>query len=238
MASSVTSPEPRRLQWLLSSPELKEIEQKIGVEKWQELVRIFTRIPLDYAGHNRRYRDVIALQKRIVKKCRELSKLLSTYNTSNWYFDLESSPLHGMVIEELFDKYWLSIIESMRFAYRNGEIALDILRRHFVGLFLLDPSPLLFRLLDKYANAIESEKMDTRSKALFQFTYGKLTLKEFTKRVVFFFLQYYWPPKKRAPNKEAALIVNGILGLSGKKMVTANDITQMNKQNRRRYHRE
>lgn len=134
----------------------------------------------------------------------------------------------------------MQALESLPYQYAPF-VADDIAKKCVIGLCLVNPTNFLVDILQVYADVIESNDIDIENKALLhpRFTSGKLTFKEFTKRVVYFLLEQNWPKiKRRAPNKETAIVVNIIVGLRGANTVTANDITQMNRKTRRRYYKE
>lgn len=225
--------------------EVDAIVATIGADKWKELLGIFYALPSEFQNKVRRPGEIAASERRQVRYCRKLADALEQHNPFTLRQDIHSSPFSGLIARELlresgFGKSLVNVLEVLPRAYKPA-IAIEMIKQCIFGLWLADPTPVLVRTLRAFADAIEKGKMDPATAAMLfpQFTQGKLNVKEFTKRVVFFLLEHNWPEtSRRPPNKETALVVNVILGLRGKRAVTANDISQMNKKTRRRYYKD
>lgn len=220
---------------LNASPELTHVRSAVGKRRWPTLADFFIGLPDEYDKLGGRIEEVHKRQMRVAQLSRELADLLKDHRPEQYQESL-TSKFQGLVAKHIMTPAWAESLDALRDRYAPL-VARDKLRRIFMGVYLLDPSTLLTQLLKRYADVIEREPFNKYYLLLFRYTHGKLTKKEFVKRTVFAFLQHYWS-KRRAPNKEAALIANAVLGLRGAAAVTANDITQMNKKTRRRYYKE
>lgn len=214
---------------------IEGIADKIGQDKWEELVGFFSKLDITYEEHIRRPKDIEKQFKNQITLCHKLAMSLEDYNPHNWC-QLLDSPFSGLIAKEVFNEDWLYALQSTERTYAPA-VAKDIVTRCFIRLYLADPATFLARTLREYAAILESFSIDNHSAALLKVAHGKINFKEFTKRIVFNMIKACWP-SKRAPNKETAYIVNIILGLDGNDSVTGNDISQMNKKTRRTYYKD
>lgn len=219
---------------------IEKIVQSVGKHKWKYLTAIFQQLPADFESYVRRPRELAIAKQRMAKQCRDLANLIGR-NTLSPQTDIYDSPFHGLVAKQVFTIEWLWALQGLRCSRPTVENALNAAHRCFYGLYLTDAGTTIVKLLRGYADALDKWKPEMRVETLQTFAYGKLDEKQFVKRVVFFLLDKELNPDKRrggAPNQETATIVNAILGLRGKNKVTANQITQMNKKTRTKYHKE
>lgn len=222
------------------SRTIKCLEQRVGENRWRELVSIFGDLPGDYELFVKRPALLLKAKKKLTKQCRDMADLMERENLEP-QTEFFESPFHGLLAKQIFTIEWFWALQGLRFRCRTPKDAADVASRCFLGLYMTSPSKAISRILRGYAGALDTWKPGNREAAILYFAYGRLNKKEFVKRVVFFLLNLELNPSNKkggAPNKETAAIVNAILGLRGQKSVKANNITQMNKKTRAKYHKD
>lgn len=227
------------------SRNVDAIAAQFAPSEWTRLIGIFASLLEHYADRVVKPRAIMRNARKTVSQCRALATLLETFDASSlsaWAPEdgPGASTFHGMVARHVLHRYWVQALEALRSAVHPA-VAQDIAQHCVWNLVLTPPEKLLTGLLRDYANKVENFKLGTATSLLNNplFTRGKLTEKEFVKRMVFFLLHGLAPKtRRRAPNKETAIVANIILGLSGRSAVTANEVCQMNKSTRRQYYKE
>lgn len=222
------------------NPPLNKIMRVIGEKRWNKLAEIFLDLPNDFELYVRRPREVHKAKLRMAKQCRNLAALIASDSLDN-LTDFYESPFNGLVAKQVFTIDWFLALQALRYSRPTVKDALNIANKCFYGLYLVDASRTLVRMLRGYADALDIWKPAYRVKVLHTFAYGKLDKEEFVKRAVFFLLAREMnlvKPLGCAPNQATAAIVNIVLRLRGKSKVTANNITQMNKKTRTKYYKE
>lgn len=214
---------------------IEKIANEIGVENWRMILGILSSLPSDYERKVRKPRELAISLDKISRLSDELSTLIEENKLHDLFSDLES-PMNGIIAKHIISENWVDALESLNSKYCPN-IAYDIAKKCFYGLLLIDPSKHLSLILKEYGEILRKAEIDERTSAMMLFAGGKLSLKEFVKRVTFFLLSSY-SNRKVSPNKETAIAVNVVLGLSGKYIVTANHISQMNKKTRRKYYKD
>lgn len=215
---------------------LEKIAFSIGEERWAELAGIFTQLPSDFTNYVQRPRELLETRNQQIVLSNKLASMLDKSKFTH-LDNILDSPFSGLLAKQVLSIEWYWALRSLRHSSRSIEDATHVAKHCLLPLYLADITKVMCRMLRGYAKALKNWKPESRVAAMLQFAYGKLNEREFVKRIVFFLLSKELK-QQRAPNKETALIVNLVLGLRGKNAVTANDITQMNKRNRRRYFKE
>lgn len=225
--------------------EIDAVAAKFPAHDWAQLVDIFASLLRAYEEHVARPREIVRNARKVISQCRALAKLFEEFDAS----DLSAwgpedghmaSTFHGLVARHILHRFWVQALEALPKAYTPAA-AEEIAKYCVWNLYLSPPEKLLTGMLRDYANLLETFDFGTVTATLNNpsLTRGKLTEKEFVKRTTFVLLDGLRTKKGgRAPNKETAIVVNVILGLTGRRAVTANDISQMNKSTRRQYYKE
>lgn len=213
--------------------EIFRIANKVGRNKWDSTVKILLKIRLYYNEFVEKPSIIANKLNALASGCISLADEIESITPSKYY---EPFSFSGIVAKQVFDENWLSALTclSSQHSFQNSN---EIAMKCFLGLYLAEPESVIPAILRDIANRIEVSKFQEEVKFSMNFTKGKLNEKEFAKRVVFFLLSNLWPTKL-SPNKETAFIVNNLLDLKGKNIVTANDISQMNKKTRRKYYKD
>lgn len=202
------------LSRLEDSSEIGAIFKHITCDK-DSLLFDLAFIPFQY--QDQPYTALKRKTQKVITKARELSGLLHEANLGQWY-----EPHPGMILTNL-----------VNLSPEPTRVKEALRKQHMLWLSPMRPEVFLSALLECFSNALEQEPV--RNEELIEkFSYGKHNLKEFTKRRVFHCIKSRWRPERGA-NKATALIVNLLLDLKGSDQVTANDITQMNRWERKKY---
>ena len=146
-------------------------------------------------------------------------------------------PSFGLVFRELYDRDWHDILLNAMAEVELRPGLVGLLRHHVYGLHYLDPFTHVAKILRAAAKLLQAPMVDPWIANDLAIDVPKRSLREFLKRVIFRDLQKT-RVYSRSPNAAAAEVINVLLSARGEPPVRPNDIAQMNKSGRRRYHRE
>jgi hypothetical protein len=224
---------------LTRSPELEGIAERIGPDVWNEsFVPTLAHLPFEFANRIKKPAELVANRERLIRVCENAARLIESLSLDP-QTDVLASPFYGLLAKQVLTIEWYWALHALRRDTMGpaDRGTIQIASNALYGLLMTDPARALVRLLRGYSAALKQWEPERELQGLLFFANGKLSKKEFVKRVVFFLLDQSLK-SRRAPNKETALVANMILGLRGKAAITANDITQMNKKTRRNYHKD
>ncbi len=205
---------------------------------WEYFLYFLSMIPMNYASHTKKAASLDEIKIKIISKASELADLLmqQEFEFTRLYKDEHgASPFDGMIFSQ-FISYRLYLILKRYDEIAEEGLEADNLAHEVLSLYKTEPTVFLSEVLKRYVKTLESAKLPLHSKVDLSIRHGKINLREYTKRVVFDLTSAFWQ-LRRAPNKEAAILTNIVLNLYGSEMVSANDISQMRKKQRRKYYK-
>lgn len=213
--------------------EIERISNLLGFSSWRKITNMFLKLEEEFETKFKSFQnleDIVIKQKELALNLAESLKQSNLHK----YFDEIGSPFDGLLAKHSFDSNIINQIEfalSLKTKEDSDKIATGILLGISGDNSIQALSKTLSDYAEKLANSFTKEYFDKVNKL---YSNKKISFKEFVKKRVFDILRDVWP-NDRNPNKETATISNLILGLDGQESISPNDISQMNKKNRKKY---
>lgn len=213
--------------------EIRNLIQTIGHSNWKKIYKRLQKLYDDYKNRHKNIKNIKQTVQKQQKLARQLAQSISESNLNN-YFDEDISPFYGIIARHSFNSAVIEMLES--FPNNHSQDESD---KAALGIyFSMDGDSSIRALsasLDDYADKLqEFFTNDYFNRIKNEYSYKNINFKEYVKSTVFKILKQYWPHDSN-PNKETALISNLILGLKEEDKIKPNDISQKNRNTRKKY---